>query len=274
MLDEQPGILDERDRVGEEGIDLAALHHVVVRRQQALRRERLQRPGGAEVARDVEVGRRVDHVLLEIEESTSQHGIHHDGRARGRIPEADVPGRVAGQVEHLDRQPGSQADPFAGAQVHVDRRVRTHRISQPGEDLRLVREAVLRVPAVPLSQDRLAALDPAHVELVGEKQRPGRRLPDRRVPAEMVDIGVRVEHEVRLKTVEERKDHLRGRLLDSGVEEQRALVAQQVLRERPWSEHALDAMDAGSYLHQWQSSPSSKSSGIRSIASSSSAAAT
>ena len=84
---------------------------------------------------------------------------------------------------------------------------------------------------------------------MGEEQRPRRRLLDGGVAAVVVDVGVRVEHEVGLEAVEERQDHLGRRLLHAGVDEERPLVAEQVLRERPRPEHALDPVDAGRYLH-------------------------
>src|SRR5439155_9430394 len=64
------------------------------------------------------------------------------------------------------------------------------------------------------------------------------------VAAEVVDVRVADQHEVGPLPVQSRQDHLRRRLLDSGVDEQRALVAKEVLRERPRPENRLDPGDA------------------------------
>src|SRR5207237_6787247 len=79
---------------------------------------------------------------------------------------------------------------------------------------------------------------------MGAEDGAGRRLPDRGVAAEVVDVGVADQDEVRLESVEGRKEHVRRRLLHARVDEQRALVLQEVLRERPRAEDGLDARDA------------------------------
>ena len=208
VLDDPCRVLDECDGVGEEAIDVVALDHVVVRGEEARRPQGLQRPGRAEVVGDVEVGRRVDHVAVHVEEAAGHHRVDHDRRARRGLPEPDVAGRMTREVEDLDREVRPESDVLAAAQGDVDRQVRPDRVAQPREDVGLVAETVRLVPPVALAHDRLGALDPGNVERVREEERLRRGLADRRVAAVVVDVGVRVEDEVRLEPVEERQDHL------------------------------------------------------------------
>ena len=106
-----------------------------------------------------------------------------------------------------------------------------------------------RVPAVALAQDPLPVADPVAIRDVGADDRPRRRGAHRGVAAEVVDVGVGDQHIVEVGRVEPQlaeggQDHLVGRRGDPGVDQERSLIAQQVLRERARSQDALDAVDA------------------------------
>ena len=256
--DEPAGVLDEGDGVGEEALDLGPFHHVVVRRQEPPRPECGDRSRGAEVALDVEVRRRADHVALHVEQAAAHHGVHHDRGAGRGIPEPDVPCRVPRKVEDLHDELGPEADPLPAPQADIHRAVGAHGLGEPCEHVGRVREAVRGVPAVALAQDRLGALDPGHVELVCQEDGMGSRAPDCCVAAEVVDVRVGVEDEVGLIAPEEREDHLGGRVLNARVDEERALPGEQVLGERARPENALDAVDTGCDFHGGQTAPSGR----------------
>ena len=148
----------------------------------------------------------------------------------------------------------AEAKDLAALKTDVDGDVRAHGVAEPACDVGRVGDAVRRVPAVALAKDPVPALDPVGVERVRADERPRRDLPHRRVPAEVVDVGVRVDDHVDLAWVDtgagqEGQDHVPWRLLDTGVDEERPLVAQQVLRERARPEDRLDAVDSGGDLH-------------------------
>ncbi len=135
--------------------------------------------------------------------------------------------------------------------MEIDRHVWSQRVPQPvfrvGVVVRV--RTVRRVPAIALAQDPLPVADPVAIRDVGADDCPRRRGADRGVATEVVDVGVGDQHVVEVGRVEPQlleggKDHLVGRRHDAGVDQERPLIAQQVLRERARSQDALDAVDA------------------------------
>jgi hypothetical protein len=127
---------------------------------------------------------------------------------------------VTRQREDLDRDSRAEAEDLTAAQLQVDGDVWAHRIPQPGERLLGIADPVVLVPAVALAHDQLAVFDPRHVRRVRAEDSTRRRLADSRVAAEMIDVGVAEQDEVRLDPCERGQDHIRGRLLHAGVDEE------------------------------------------------------
>ena len=252
------GVLDEGDGVRKEAFDLGTFHHVVVSGQEPFRSESGEGSRGAEVALDVEVRRGADHVAVHVEQAAPQHGVHDDGSAGRRIPEAHVPRGMTRQVEHFHHEVGAEADVLATTQADVHGAIGPHRLREPREDVGGIAESVGLVPAVPLAQDRLGALDPGHVQLVCQEQGVRGSGTDRRVATEVIDVRVGVQDDVRLPALQEREDHVGGRVRDAGVDQKRALPQNQVLRERAGPEDALDAVDTGCNFHDDQAAPTGR----------------
>lgn len=169
------------------------------------------------------------------------------------MPQADVAGGVAGQVQQLELEP-AEVDPLSLCDRPVQRRVGARRVAQPRPHLRRVVERVVAVPAVALGGDPLVGLDQRSVRGVGAQPRARRERAQLAVPAVVVDVGVRdhdlgevVRREAQLR--ERGRDDLVHGPGDPGVDEQRAAAADgEPLRHRPLAERRGDAVDAGDQL--------------------------
>ncbi len=175
--------------------------------------------------------------------------VDDQGHPVGRVPQAEVPERVARQVQELEPSPGAEADRLLAAQAEIDRRV----AAEQGQHLGRVRlgQAVRLVPAVVLGEHRRVALDPAPVELVAGEQGARVALADPAVAARVVDVGVADQHQVRLDSglLEGRDQHLVRRACEPGVDQHRPLLAdEQVLGHRAHAEVGHDPVDARSDL--------------------------
>jgi hypothetical protein len=98
-------------------------------------------------------------------------------------------------VHYLHDQFWAESEGLAANEPQVYRDVRPHGVPEPVLDLRCVVDVVGGVPTVALAQDALAVLDPGHVRDVRAEEGPGRLRPDDCVATEVVNVGVRVEHE-------------------------------------------------------------------------------
>ena len=160
------------------------------------------------------------------------------------------PGEWPGQRDDLDADP-AEIDRLAVRDRAVQGRVRSGRLLQPLPGRLVVVEAVPAVPAVALRGDRLPRLDPRPVLRRRSDARLRRDAPELAVAAVVVDVGVGDDHvgDVAGRAAElpqRRRDVLRDRPVDSGVDQQQPLVAgDEPLGEAAHSEHGGDPVDAG-----------------------------
>ncbi len=240
----------EVERAVEELARGGALHDVVVRGQQQLGVERAQAADRRLVGAGVVVARRDQAVARAVVDAVGEHRVDDDRRAGLRVPQAEVPERVAGQREHLEPAVAAEAQRLAAAQADVDRRVAAQLVLEERDVLRRGPEPVGLVPAVVAGQHRGVGLDPRPVGLAAQEARARRQLAHRDVAAAVVDVGVRDEHVVDRAPVEVRRDDGARHVAQAGVDQQRPLLAhEQVLADVALAEVALDPVDAAGDLH-------------------------
>ena len=235
----------ELERAVEELARGGALHDVVVRGQQQRGVEFAEAADRRLVGGRVVVARRDQAVARAVVDAVGEHRVDHDRRAGLRVPQAEMPERMAGQREHLELAAGSEAHRLASLQPGVDRRVAAQLVLEERDVLRGRPEPVGLVPAVVAGQHRSVGLDRRPVGLAAQEARARRQLAHRDVAAAVVDVGVGDEHVVDPAAVEVGRDHGARHLAQAGVDQQRPLLAhQQVLADVALAEVTLDPVDA------------------------------
>ena len=240
----------EVERAVEELARGGTLHDVVVGGQQELGVERAQPADRRLVGARVVVARRDQAVAGAVVDAVGEHGVDDDRRAGLRVPQAEVPGRVAGQREHLEPAVGPEPQRLAAAEPDVDRLVAAELVREERDVVGRRPEPVRLVPAVVARQHRRVGLDPRPVRLAAEEARARRQLAPRAVAAAVVDVGVGDEHVVDPAAVEIRGDDRVRHVAQARVDEQRPLLAhEQVLADVALAEVAFDPVDAAGDLH-------------------------
>ena len=105
----------------------ARVHHRVVRGQQQVGLERAETADRRPVGVEVVDPRRDQQCPVACVDAALEHRVDHDRRPAARIPDPEVPERVAGQVQDLDAPAVAEPDRLAAAQPRVDRRVASAR---------------------------------------------------------------------------------------------------------------------------------------------------
>jgi hypothetical protein len=180
-----------------------------------------------------------------VVDAVGEDGVDDDRRSGSLFPKAQVPRRVAGQMQDFEPPVRVETDGLAAAEPEVDRRIAAHRREQLGGVHR--REAVRGVPSVVLPDERLVRLDPAPVELVAQEDRVGVSVAEGVVPSNVVVVGVADQDEGRFhpRTLQVRVDYRRRCVRQPGVDEERSLAAgDDVLAHEARPEVALDAVEA------------------------------
>ena len=144
----------EGQRAIEELARRLALHDLVMRGQQQRRVEGAQAADGRLVAGGRVVARRDQAVAGAVADAVGQHGVDDDRGVAARVPQPEVPGRVAGQRDDLDAPVGAQAQRLAAGQADVDGRVAAQLALEEGDVVGRRAAAVGLVPAVVLRQHR------------------------------------------------------------------------------------------------------------------------
>ena len=164
------------------------------------------------VRRRVHIRWRMDDLVIEVVEALPEHGVDDDRRARLRLPDPEMPGRVTGQCQNLHAQLRSEPKPFAPGELEIDTGIRSHTCREHlFAFLVVVRSGtMLGIPAVALAHGTGAVGNDRHVEGRRAEDRPRRPHAYRMIPTEVIDIGVAGEH------VRERFGR-KGDLLENGT---------------------------------------------------------